>query len=104
MRKFFGERRDHLARRRRGECWPQEGCQRNQGAPPVAIAIVKRSDRWSELSMQPFFDTSRLSANPRYLAVKIGGVRTAASGPPKATAPALVICAKPKGRHEALLG
>jgi hypothetical protein len=35
MRKFFGERRDHLARRRRGECWPQEGCQRNQGAPSV---------------------------------------------------------------------
>ena len=35
MRKFFGKRRNHLARRRRGECWPQEGCQRNQGAPSV---------------------------------------------------------------------
>src|SRR4029077_18109987 len=35
MRKFFGERRDHLARRRRGERRPQEGSQRNQGAPSV---------------------------------------------------------------------
>lgn len=35
MRKFLGERRDHLPCRRRGECRPQEGCQRNQGAPSV---------------------------------------------------------------------
>jgi hypothetical protein len=35
MRKFFGERRDHLARRRGGECRPQEGCHTNQEAPSV---------------------------------------------------------------------
>ena len=35
MRKFFGEQRHHLTRGRRGECRPQEGSQRNQGAPSV---------------------------------------------------------------------
>src|SRR5262249_9609563 len=49
MRKFLGECRDHLARRRGGECRPQEGCQRNQGAP----SVKSPSQTVGELSMRP---------------------------------------------------
>src|SRR5262249_60712320 len=48
MRKFLGECRDHLARRRGGECRPQEGCQRNQGAP----SVKSPSQTVGELSMR----------------------------------------------------
>ena len=55
MRKFFGERRNHLARRRGGECRPQEGSQKNQEAPLVqsrpqngrtARGNCQRGSRW----------------------------------------------------------
>src|SRR5262245_60361039 len=42
LRKFPGERRGHLARRRRGEGRPQEGRQRNQGTPSLQSSTVQR--------------------------------------------------------------
>ena len=44
MRKFFGERRDHLARRRGGLWLPQVTHQKDQEARVATIAVLKRSE------------------------------------------------------------